>query len=412
MDTKALSLEDFFKVVSTLPSLKRTKLEPLDNALNQVLSEDIYAPFALPSFTNSAMDGYCVDASLWHDGDTFKVKAEIYTGMDVKEAIKENECFLITTGAKIPESIKKPSIILKEDSKIEGDKVTFDPHALEHSLRYQSHVRLKGENVKEGALVLKKGTRLGFGELAVLAGFGYKEVSIYEAPRIAIFSSGDEVVESDNSPSKLEEAKVYDINSHSVFLCLKTYGYRAKSKGHLKDNLDEYIKGLSDALKESDVVITSAGASVGGKDYTKQALEKLDAKVHSTKLLIKPGKPFLLSTITQGEATKFILSLPGNPNAAIMNTMLLIIPILKHINNTHMCYTKVLATNKLEFKANSKLTINVLGVYENGEFSIYKNGEINSSDIYAWSANNAIATLHYKEVVQKDDKIEVILYKI
>ncbi|PAF50745.1 hypothetical protein BKH43_04090 [Helicobacter sp. 13S00401-1] len=412
MDTKALSLEEFFTLVTSLPKLTDTKHEELNSALNQVLSEDIYAPFALPSFTNSAMDGYCIDASLWHDGDTFKIKGEIFTGMDVKEGLKENECFLITTGAKIPESIKKPSIIMKEDSKLEGDKVTFDPHALEHSLRYKMHVRFKGENVKEKDLVLKAGTRLGFSELALLASFGYKDIKVYVSPSIAIFSSGDEVLESNNTPSSLEEAKVYDINSHSIFLALKTYGYRAKVAGHLKDSLEEYVNSLSKTLKEVDVVITSAGASVGSKDYTKLALERLGAKVLSTKLLVKPGKPFLLSTLNIEGKLKFILSLPGNPNAAIMNTMLLIIPILKHINNTNPNFTKVTATNKIDFKANPKLTINVLGVYEDGNFSIYKGGEINSSDIYAWSENNAIASLAYKEAVNKNDKIEVILYKI
>lgn len=283
--------------------IKSYELISIEEALNRVLSEDILARKNLPSFDNTALDGY---AFAYKDKDKpLSIKGSILAGDTKAYAIGENECFSIMTGAKIPKGAD--TIMRIEDECIENEKLI-----IKDCPPRQNAIRFKAEELKEGQLLFKKGEKITAAKIALLASQGIYKIAVVRKIRIAIFSTGDELKEPWQSCS---EDMIYNANALGLKAVLKDAS--VSYLGIIKDDLQACMRALD--LYDYDILITSGAASVGVADYLKEALVRLDYKSVFDGVKMKPGgKPTKL--FQKGE--KLALVLPGNPHSAYLSALI------------------------------------------------------------------------------------------
>ncbi|MCR4942632.1 MAG: molybdopterin molybdotransferase MoeA [Campylobacter sp.] len=290
---------------------KSEKLVNLKEALGEILSQDIIAKRNVPSFDNSALDGYAVKFEEGQNG--FLLRGEIFAGDKKSLSIKSGECVKIMTGAMFPKGAE--CVIRLEDAKILKDRIYPTK-----SLKFGDGHRKMGEEIKSGEILLQKGRELKAADIMLLAAQGIAEVNVYKRPRIAIFSSGNELKE---PWQKADEFEIYNANAFALMALLKESGYFSDYLGILKDDLFQ----TKNAIKNSqnfDVLICSGGASFGEADYMKTALNELGYKEIFTHLNIKPGKPCK----AYKNEKNLVFVLPGNPLAMFVCAFLFVLPCL------------------------------------------------------------------------------------
>ncbi len=299
----AVSVEEALQIIYDAVSAKQTELLPLEMALGRILAEDIHAVHNLPPFDNSAMDGYavtCADA-----GKNVEVLTTIFAGDDIEAKVYEGACVKIMTGAKIPEGTEC-IVPVENTTPADSDHVTL-PEALKPS----QHIRLCGEDIQSGDLLLQRGEQLFAHRITLLASQGISHVNVHKRPRVALFASGSELKMHFES---VEAHQLYNTNTPTFNARAQELGCEISFVGTAKDSLDEIKKYIGSAL-DSDLIITSGGVSVGDADYTKEAFGAFGFETLFDKINIKPGKPTTFGRI----GTTYVLNLPGNPLAAAMN---------------------------------------------------------------------------------------------
>ena len=269
---------------------------PPAGAFGRVLRQDILAKEDLPAFDRSAMDGYAVAAD--DDSEKFRVVAEIQPGATPKTKIHRGECARIFTGAPIPAGATQ--VLMQENVRVEGDFIV----PLEKSRA--THIRRRGEDARKGDLLLKSGTRLGAGELALLASQGVARPRISPAVRVAHLVTGSELAAPDQ---RMKRGQVRDSNSPLVATFVRQFGGQIVRQERVADDFSLLLK-KAHALKNAfDLLLLSGGASVGDYDFGKRLLSDLGFQIHFTAVNLRPGKPLVLAT--RGKKAAFIL--PGNP---------------------------------------------------------------------------------------------------
>jgi molybdopterin molybdotransferase len=299
------ALEKLSETVSAIAAIEETFLA---DCLGRVLATDLVAPMMVPPHDNSAVDGYAVfHADLNPNNPTrLPVTARIAAGHPLDRAAKRGEALRIFTGAPMPEAAD--TVIMQEDTVIEGDDVLIKP-----GVKKGANRRRAGEDVKKGAIILKRGHKLRPQEIGLAASVGCQTLKVYKQLRVAVFSTGDEV----RDPGKpLPAGGIYDSNRYIIMTQLKGMGCAVTDLGILPDTLDGIRNALDKAASDHDLMITSGGVSLGEEDHVKGAVEALGA-LHFWKLAIKPGRPIALGQVHQ---TPFI-GLPGNPVAALVTFM-------------------------------------------------------------------------------------------
>ncbi|MBF7044400.1 molybdopterin molybdotransferase MoeA, partial [Campylobacter volucris] len=297
-------MKDIFATLEFLkeyiqPKAKFEKVN-LTKALGRILYEDIFVLKNLPSFDNSALDGYALNYA--DKNSLLTIKGNILAGDKHSYILNKNECYKIMTGAKIPQNAN--TILMFEEALFENEKL----NAI--NAKENNAIRLKGEEAKVGELLFKKGQKITPAMIAMFAAQGIYEINVVKKARIGIFSGGDELVEPwDNA----DENSIYNANAFGIYAILQDYA-DVEYLGLVKDDLSAYKKLLDN--KEFDMLISSGGASMGEADFIKQALlecgfesifEKVNAKLcKHVKLFNKNGVLFL--------------ALPGNPLASLIST--------------------------------------------------------------------------------------------
>ncbi|HGZ70265.1 MAG TPA: molybdopterin molybdenumtransferase MoeA [Nitratifractor sp.] len=347
----------------------------IDRALGRVLAEDIYARRDLPPFDNSAMDGF---AFKWSDlNKIMKVEGTIFAGDKKELPLQEGECFKIMTGAKLPASCDTVAPIEICDYQDETMSVKKD-------IAKGNAVRERGEELSSGQLILKRGDILNASKIALMASQGITEVRVYKKITIAIASTGNELKEPHEEAG---EGEIYNINAINIAMHLKELGFDSVYLGVVPDSLED-AKSFIEKFKEYDVAITTGGISKGEADFTKQAFEHNGLDVIFSGVNVKPGHPTLFGLMDN----TFVMAMPGNPLAAILNILLLGVPVLLKMQGAreHSHHT-VKVEMAYGLTLNPKRVNIVLGSVKEGRFYPYKKNRYGSGMISPLAESNAIA---------------------
>jgi len=284
---------------------------PLGEADGRVLAEPLLAGLDLPPWPNSAMDGYALRLADWQ-GEALPVSQKIFAGQ-AGEPLQAGTCVRIFTGAPVPEGAD--CVEMQENVEVlEDGRVRF----LE-ALKLGQHVRPQGQETRKGDCVLPAGTRLGPIEIGLAASLGQAELSVRRRPRVALLSTGDELVE----PGKpLALGQIYNSNRHLLRTWLLRFGCDVVDAGILPDDLERTRAALA-GLSNVDLILSTGGVSVGEADFLGAALREA-GELALWKLAIKPGKPLTVGHYQQVP----VIGLPGNPASTLVTFALLARPYL------------------------------------------------------------------------------------
>ncbi len=297
----AINVEEALRAIYTFATPTQSEIVPVENSVHRVLCENIIASHSLPSFDNSAMDGYAVRVE--DAGKTLKQSCVIFAGDGAEIRMVEDQCIRIMTGAKIPQGCE--AIVPIEEVDVKGDLITLPTH-----IKPSAHIRLKGEDIQAGMELLRERTMLHAHHISLLASQGVTHIKVYRRPRVALFSSGNELK---MHYEDLGANQLYNTNTPTFAARAEELGCDVIFTGTAEDSLasiQEYIRRALDA----DLIITSGGVSVGDADFTKEAFASLGFEAAFESVDIKPGKPTTFGRIGK----TLILNLPGNPLAAAL----------------------------------------------------------------------------------------------
>jgi molybdopterin molybdotransferase len=297
----AISVEEALNLIYTLTFPTQSEIVPIENSIHRVLCESVVASYSLPSFDNSAMDGYAVKSE--DGGKTLTQSCVIFAGNPDDVRMVEDQCIRIMTGAKIPQGCE--AIVPIEEVTVNGDQITFPA-----TIRSAQHIRLKGEDIQKGVTLLKAGTLLHAHHLSLLASQGITHIRVYRRPRVALFSSGNELK---MHYETLGANQLYNTNTPTFSARAQELGCDVIFTGTASDSLDSIREHIERSLN-ADLIITSGGVSVGDADFTKEAFHSLGFEGAFESVDIKPGKPTTFGRI----GDTLILNLPGNPLAAAL----------------------------------------------------------------------------------------------
>jgi molybdopterin molybdotransferase len=297
--------------------------QPLLEALGLPVCEDVTSPMDLPSFDNSGMDGYAVTlADVVGAGEdtpcTLPVVGEVAAGQTQIFAMSPGTALKIMTGAPVPSGAEAIVPVEWTDGGAASVRIVREP-------RPGQHVRRRGEDVREGDLLLADGSVLGPRQLALLAGVGRAQVRSRPRPRVVILSTGAELRE---PGARLAHDAIYDSNSFMLAAAVRDAGAIAYRVGIVSDDPGEFADALSDQLVRADVVITSGGVSKGEYDVVKDVLGKLGT-VWFGQVQMQPGKPQGFGHV--GEDRTPIFALPGNPVSSYVSYELFVLPALRRM---------------------------------------------------------------------------------
>lgn len=301
-----------------------TERVPLLDALGRVLAADAIARYTLPQWDNSAMDGYAVRARDVEGASAespvlLPVLETIAAGGSGSRGIRAGEAMRIMTGAPIPEGADTVVRVEDTDGGTERVSIRDDRDATKN-------IRPRGEDFREGAVVIMAGTPLGAAQLGVLASLGYPEVAVHRRPVVAIAGSGDELVDLDRFAEVLAGRKIVASNRYTLDALVRQVGGIPKHLGNAADR-PEALRAVLEQSRGCDLLVTSAGASVGEFDYTRQVLESLGADLRFWRVRMRPGAPLGFGTL---DGMPWI-GLPGNPVSAMVTFELFARPVIRRM---------------------------------------------------------------------------------
>jgi molybdopterin molybdotransferase len=287
----------------------------LNDARGRVLGADVIAPINLPPFDNSAVDGYAVrHADVGKDAETkLAIVDRLTAGRAAPQALEAGNAVRIFTGAPMPPGAD--TVFMQEDVRQEGSAVIVPP-----GLKLGANRRLAGEDVARGSIALRAGRRLQPQDISMAAALGLQTLPVRRRVRVAIFSTGNEIVE---PGAPLPAAGLYDANRHLLGGMLVQLGAEVSDLGILRDDPDKLAARLAEAAKAHDLVLTSGGVSTGEADYVRAAIETIGSLVF-WRVAIKPGRPVAMSVLG-GSA---FVGLPGNPVAVFVTFARVVRPLL------------------------------------------------------------------------------------
>jgi len=285
----------------------------LSECLGRVVAEDVRAPSSLPVDPVSAVDGFAVRAA--DAGKTLRVLGESAAGRPYSGRIEAGTTARILTGGVLPAGAD--CVVMFEDIKGDGDAVTVPA-----GLRPGSNFHAPGADVREGEMVIPAGTQLGAAEIGLAAALNLAHLRVGRRPRVALLSTGDELIEVGKSPGR---GQITDSNRWALLAALREAGAEVKLLGIAPDEPEPLRELVVSALEDADALVTSGGVSVGTHDLVKPLLESLGT-VHIGRVKLKPGKPFTYATLDGG---KVAFGLPGFPVSSLVTFEVFVRPALR-----------------------------------------------------------------------------------
>ncbi|KYQ81896.1 molybdenum cofactor biosynthesis protein MoaA [Acinetobacter lactucae] len=303
-----ISIDEAIELMSNHPKKLGSIQQALQNSLSRYLAKEIYSEINLPSFSQSAVDGYALCSHAEDlNNQKFQVTGEIRAGSESHDILSEGQAIRIFTGGKIPEGtthVARQEIV----EVISAQEISLTEH-----IRSQADIRFTGEEIQNGQLLAQVGQFLNIGSLAALSMAGVQTVEIYRVPKVAVLVTGDEVAE---KAEDLAEGKIFDANGPLLKAWFKDYGLEVEII-HVADEAAQ-VTQYFDRLKDShDVIITTGGVSVGDYDFVRPCAFEVGFEQIFWKVKQKPGKPIFFAEYSQPEKDHqcYLLGLPGNPAA-------------------------------------------------------------------------------------------------
>lgn len=303
-----LSVNEAKKIILEFQKVGDPVVTGLAGAVGQILAKQVYSQTNLPIFDSSAMDGYALRSEETQTATTvcpvsFAIAEEIWAGKNPEREVQSGECARIMTGAKMPHGAN--AVVIKEKVTVQNDHLIVSS-----PVTIFENVRHSGEEIKIGEVLFPVGTHLNPAAIGALAGAGVTEVWVYPKPRVAVISTGSELV---TPGTILSGAQIYESNSFALRAALEVIGCEVNVLPPVKDDPAALKNLIIDALSKSTHVVMSGGVSVGDYDFNRQVLAELQVEEVFWKVAQKPGKPLFFDR--HGETLVF--GLPGNPASAL-----------------------------------------------------------------------------------------------
>ena len=370
----------------------------IEDSLGRVLAEDIISPIDVPPFDRAAEDGYAVIAEDTYGAGRyeprkFKIVGKINTGEFKDIEIKRGEALEIATGAVLPKNAN--AVVRVEDTEKDGNMLSvYKP------VHPGFDVAPRGEDIKKGEKILKRGDILNPAKIGAIASMGIPKIRVFRKPRVAILPTGDELIK---IGEKLTEGKIYDVNSYTLYTIVKKNGGIPVLYPYVRDEMEDIEKKLNESLKY-DMVVFSGGSSVGDRDLLINAVSKYgNILFHGVQ--IKPGKPTWCATISG----KIVFGMPGFPTSCLSDAEQFLVPAIRKMAHLPMIERKIVR-GKMARRITSTLgrtqffTVRLKGGYVEPAYKT--SGAITSmanSDGYIIIPANS-------DIVEKDEIVEVYLW--
>ena len=333
----------------------RLGTESIDFAksLNRVLAEDVKSDMEMPPFNKSAVDGYaCKKEDLANE---LEVIETIPAGKEPQKTVDKNQCSKIMTGAPMPDGAD--TIIMVEDvEEITGNKIRYLKDKVKDNICY------KGEDIKAGAVVIKKGALIKPQHIAVMATAGSVNPIVYRQVRVAVISTGDELVEPEIKPAP---SQIRNSNAYQLLSQVKNVGAIPNYIGIALDTVESTREMLKKAFENNDIILLSGGVSMGDYDYVPQILNELGVELKFKSIAVQPGRP----TVFGIRDKQFIFGLPGNPVSSFVQFELLVKPLIYKLTGFDFKPMKVRLPMGAEYtrKRSTRLSWLPVQINNNGE---------------------------------------------
>lgn len=368
-----------------------TETVKLADAAGRVLAQEAVSNVSVPPADNSSMDGYAIRTSDLQGGATLTVSQRIPAGL-APQKLSPASCARIFTGAEIPEGAD--AVVMQEDVQLDGEQVTFPA-----SVPVGDNIRRKGQDIQAGDVILPAGKRLKPADLGMLASVGIAEVEVFKVLKVAILSTGDELVE---PGQPLDAGQIYNSNRYILTGLLTAMGMQVVDLGCIEDTREATLEVLQRAANSADVIISTGGVSVGEEDHVKGAIETLGT-LDMWKIKIKPGKPVAYGRIGN---TPFI-GLPGNPTSTLLTFCLLGRPLLLQLQGeTYVPPLEVQVAAGFERTRKNQRQEYLRARLEQGIATPFKNQSSGVLTSASWA--NGLVVVPPETTVKKGDQVTFI----
>lgn len=320
-----LNVEDAIsQMLDAIDCLKSTEVVELANLVDRISAEPIIAHADIPGYDNSAMDGYAFASHQLPAGSnpSLEIAGISQAGHPFRGALAHGQCIRILTGAKVPPDVD--TVIAQEQVSLNDSQSHI---TLNESVKAGTNIRRQGEEVRRGEEVFAPGRRFNPVDIGLLASFGYPKVNVKRRLKVALFSTGDELV---TPGADLEEGQLYDSNRYALYAVLQRCGYEVINLGLVRDDRTAIEETFEKASRLADAIVCSGGVSVGDFDFTKAVLDSYGS-VGFWKVAMKPGKPFAFGKVNDA----YFFGLPGNPVSALVTFDQLARPALSKLQGEH-----------------------------------------------------------------------------
>ena len=370
---------------------KHLETKSVADALGYIVSEAVVSPINMPPFRQSAMDGYALHL---HDQDTYKVVGEVKAGDAYNPKLNKGEAVRIFTGAAVPDSAD--AVVMQEKVAANGDTILLTDIPFS-----EENIRPLGEQVSQGAVALKKGTRLTPAAIGFLNSIGIVDVKVFQKPFVAIITTGNELI----APGEpLSHGQIYESNTSMLSAAVRNLGYDRVSTYKVEDDEKKTYEILQTAIRENDIVLITGGISVGDYDFVGHTLKELRVEQLFYKVNQKPGKPFFFGR----KADTIIFALPGNPAAALSCFYIYVHKALQRMSgdlNFQLTKTKEKSASSFVKKGGRPQFLKA--VYDNEKVALLEGQS--SSMLQTFAIANALVFIPDDEVeIVPGDIVEVI----
>jgi len=394
-------------LATDLNSSQDLEIVDLSAARGRILAQSVKGKLDIPHWDNSAMDGYAVcyeDVKNCSPAEPaiLEVVTEIAAGERPQTAIQPRQAARIFTGAMLPTGAD--TIVMQENTERKGDRVK-----ILQAPDSEEFVRHQGAFYQAGSPLLSAGITIGAAEIAVLATAQCTQVSVYRLPRVAILSTGDELVTPEQS---LQPGQIVDSNQHALASFVASNGGIPIKLGIVRDEPELLKQAIASAISSADIVLSTGGVSVGDYDYVDRILTELDGTLHVRSVAVKPGKPLTVATFKNNNCLYF--GIPGNPVSALVSCWRFVRPALQKLAGNKNCEVRIVnATTRQSLKSGGRRETYLWGRVHlvNGQYEFaLAGGSHSSGNLINLAQTNGLAIVPMgQKLIAANAEIKVML---